>query len=135
MLLTGMTESQTTYALLPWTFQHTPANPQIRLDMSGLTGVDIDHGLEGLSDDEILTLAERNGQPRTYTIRTGRATGGATFFYRGVRSHPDVYGFKIGTLSGDIKCHGHVAAAGSLYRDKNPDGTLADTFTTYRCIK
>jgi Bifunctional DNA primase/polymerase, N-terminal len=126
---------QTNFALLPWDGKNLASNPCIRLDMSGLTAYDIDKGLEGLSDEEILEKVDRLGLPRTYMTRTGRPTGGATLFYRGVRTHPDVQGFKVGSLTGDLKCHGHCATVGSLYRFKDERGKPTDQFTFYRCIR
>jgi hypothetical protein len=118
---------QTNRALSPWTGKYLAANPCIRLDYSGLVAIDVDHGFEGLTDEEMVAKGEANGLPRTYTVRTGRANGGATFIYRGKRTLPDCTGnngFKVGELSGDIKHHGHVAAAGSLHKSGN----------VYRCI-
>jgi hypothetical protein len=120
-------KDQTGLALAPWTGKYLAANPCIRLDYSVLVGIDVDHGLEGLSDEQMIAKAEANGLPRTYTVRTGRANGGATFLYRGVRTLKDcsgLSGFKVGELAGDIKHHGHVAAAGSLHKSGN----------FYRCI-
>jgi bifunctional DNA primase/polymerase-like protein len=120
-------KDQTGLALAPWTGKYLAANPCIRLDYSGLVAIDVDQGFEGLTDDQMIAKAEANGLPRTYTVRTGRANGGATFFYRGRRMLPDcsgLSGFKAGELSGDIKHHGHVAAAGSLHKSGN----------FYRCI-
>ena len=117
---------QSSVALSPWTDGY-PANPCIRLDRSGLVAIDVDHGFENLTDEQMIATGEANGLPRTNTIRTGRENGGATFFYRGTRMLPDCTGnngFKVGELSGDIKCHGHVAAAGSLHKTGN----------FYRCI-
>jgi hypothetical protein len=125
---------QTNFALLPWDGKNLASNPCIRLDMSGLTAYDIDKGLEGLTDEEILKKVERLGLPHSYMTRTGRPTGGATIFFRGVRTNPDVQNFKVGPLSGDLKCHGHVAAAGGLYRFKDERGKPTDEFTFYRCI-
>ena len=107
-------KDQTGLALAPWTGKYLAANPCIRLDYSGLVAIDVDHGLEGLSDEQMIAKAEANGLPRTYTVRTGRANGGATFLYRGSRTLPDVQGFQVGKLSGDIKHHGHIAAAGNV---------------------
>jgi len=118
---------QTGLALAPWTGRYLAANPCIRLDFSGLVAIDVDHGFEGLTSEEMIAKGEANGLPRTYTVRTGRANGGATFFYIGRRTLPDcsgLSGFKVGELSGDIKHHGHVAAAGSLHKSGN----------VYRCI-
>jgi hypothetical protein len=120
-------EDQTGLALTPWTGKYLAANPCIRLDYSGLVAIDVDQGFEGLSDEQMIAKAEANRLPRTYTVRTGRANGGATFFYRGMRTLKDcsgLSGFKVGDLSGDIKHHGHVAAAGSLHKSGN----------FYRCI-
>jgi Bifunctional DNA primase/polymerase, N-terminal len=120
-------KDQTGLALAPWIGKYLAANPCIRLDYSGLVAIDVDHGLEGLSDEQMIAKAEANRLPRTYTVRTGRANGGATFFYRGMRTLKDcsgLSGFKVGALSGDIKHHGHVAAAGSLHKSGN----------FYRCI-
>jgi hypothetical protein len=118
---------QTGLALAPWTGKYLAANPCIRLDYSGLVAIDVDHGFEQLTDEEMIAKGEANGLPRTYTVRTGRANGGATFFYIGTRTLSDcagLNGFKAGELSGDIKHHGHVAAAGSLHKSGN----------VYRCI-
>jgi hypothetical protein len=120
-------KDQTKTALAPWTGKYLAANPCIRLDYSGLVAIDVDHGFDGLTDEEMVAKGEANGLPRTYTVRTGRANGGATFFYRGMRTLKDcsgLSGFKVGELSGDIKHHGHVAAAGSLHKSGN----------VYRCI-
>ena len=118
---------QTNLALSPWTGRRHAANPCIRLDRSGLVGIDVDGGFEGLNDEQMIAKAEAHGLPRTYTVRTGRLNGGATFIYRGKRTLPDCtgnHGFKVGDLSGDIKHRGHVAAAGSLHANGN----------FYRCI-
>lgn len=118
---------QTDLALAPWTGRYLAANPCIRLDYTGLVAIDVDYGFEQLTDEEMIAKGEANGLPRTYTVRTGRANGGATFFYIGTRKLPDctgLNGFKAGELSGDIKHHGHVAAAGSLHKSGN----------VYRCI-
>ncbi len=112
-------KDQTGLALAQWTGKYLAANPCIRLDYSGLVAIDVDHGLEGLSDEQMIAKADVNGLPRTYTVRTGRANGGATFLYRGSRTLPDVQGFQVGELSGDIKHHGHIAAAGSLHKSGN----------------
>jgi Bifunctional DNA primase/polymerase, N-terminal len=120
-------KDQTKTVLAPWTGKYLAANPCIRLDYSGLVAIDVDHGFEGLTDEEMVGKGELNGLPRTYTVRTGRLNGGATFFYIGKRTLPDCHGnngFKVGKLSGDIKHHGHVAAAGSLHKNGN----------FYRCI-
>src|SRR5713226_5577274 len=114
-------------ALVPWTGRYLAANPCIRLDYSGLVAIDVDHGFEGLNDEQMIAKAEAHGLPRTYTVRTGRLNGGATFIYRGKRTLPDCtgnHGFIVGDLSGDIKHRGHVAAAGSLHANGN----------FYRCI-
>jgi len=117
-------KDQTGLALAPWIGKYLAANPCIRLDYSGLVAIDVDQGFEGLSDEQMIAKAEANGLPRTYTVRTGRANGGATFLYRGSRTLPDVQGFQVGELSGDIKHHGHIAAAGSLHKSGS----------VYRCI-
>ncbi len=95
---------QTGLALAPWTGKYLAANPCIRLDYSGLVAIDVDHGFEQLTDEEMIAKGEANGLPRTYTVRTGRANGGATFFYIGTRTLSDcagLNGFKAGELSGD----------------------------------
>src|ERR1035437_2901064 len=45
-----------------------PANPAIRLDVSGLVVVDVDYGFEGLSDAEVIAKTASLGLPATYTV-------------------------------------------------------------------
>lgn len=102
------------------------ANPCIRLDWSGLTVLDADHGLKSLQHAEAWAAA--NGLPATYIVTTGRIDGGFHFYFNGIRTLPDVTrtpsrngkpgraGFELDGVSGDIKCHGHVVAAGGLHK-------------------
>lgn len=82
-------KDQTNFALSPWTGRRHAANPCIRLDYSGLVAIDVDDGFEGLTDEQMIVKGEEHGLPRTYTVRTGRVNGGATFFYIGTRTLPD----------------------------------------------
>jgi hypothetical protein len=102
-----------------------PANPAIRLDMSGLVVVDVDHGFGGLSDAEVIEKAASLGLPGTYTVRSGGAKGGAHFYYAGKRTVKEC-SFEFGKdaeygagLSGDIKYKGHVMAEGALHASGN----------------
>ena len=99
---------------LQWTGKYLAANPCIRLDYSVLVAIDVDHGLEGLSDEQMIAKADANGLPEPIPCEQDDANGGATFLYRGSRTLPDVQGFQVGELSGDIKHHGHIAAAGNV---------------------
>jgi hypothetical protein len=102
--------------------RNEPANPCVRLDFSGLTVLDADHGLSSWEDAE--AWAKRNGIPETYTVSTGRSGGGYHFYFRGVRTLPDVtrnvsvgrVGFQLDGVSGDIKHHGHVVLEGGLHK-------------------
>jgi hypothetical protein len=121
-----------------------PLTPCIRLDYSGLTAVDVDHGLEGLNDEEALAKAEANGLPRTLVIRSGRP-GGMIFVYRGVRTIPDsityqprkngepvgekIAGFQVGDLSGDIKCRGHICCPGAIHENGAQYKVICDALT------
>ena len=108
-------------ALLRWK-QGTPANPCIRLDKSGLTVLDADHGLTSIEHAE--AWAEANGLPQTYIVSSGRQPFGCHFYFKGTRALPDVtrclptgrVGFELDGVSGDIKCHGHVVAEGGLHK-------------------
>jgi hypothetical protein len=102
-----------------------PANPAIRLDMSGLVVVDVDHGFEGLGDAQVIEKAASLGLPRTYTVRSGSVKGGAHFYYSGQRTVKEC-SFEFGKdaecgagLSGDIKYKGHVMAEGALHASGN----------------
>src|SRR5438445_29463 len=57
---------QTGLALSPWTGKYLAANPCIRLDYNGLVAIDVDHGFEGLSDEEMVAKGELNGLPRIH---------------------------------------------------------------------
>jgi hypothetical protein len=106
-------------ALLRWE-QGTPANPCIRLDKSGLTVLDADHGLTSIEHAE--AWSEANGIPATYIVSSGRQPFGCHFYFKGTRTLPDVtrhlprVGFELNGVSGDIKCHGHVVAEGGLHK-------------------
>src|ERR1039457_7712093 len=63
-----------------------PANPAIRLDMSGLVVIDVDYGFEGLTDAQVIEEAASLGLPPTYTVRSGSAKGGEHFYYAGQRT-------------------------------------------------
>jgi len=99
-----------------------PANPCIRLDRSGLTILDVDHGLTSMKHAE--AWAEANGLPPTYIVSSGRQPFGCHFYFNGTRTLPDVIrnksigriGFELDGVSGDIKCHGHVVAEGGLHK-------------------
>jgi Bifunctional DNA primase/polymerase, N-terminal len=102
-----------------------PANPAIRLDMSGLVVVDVDHGFGGLSDAQVIEKAAFLGLPGTYTVRSGSAKAGAHFYYAGKRTVKEC-SFEFGKdaeygagISGDIKYKGHVMAEGALHASGN----------------
>ncbi len=102
-----------------------PANPAIRLDVSGLVVVDVDYGFEGLTDAQVIAKAASLGLPATYTVRSGSAKGGAHFYYAGKRTVKEC-SFEFGKdaeygagLSGDIKYKGHVMAQGALHASGN----------------
>lgn len=112
-------------ALLRWE-THPDSDPCVRLDWSGLTVLDADHGLTSIEDAK--AWATRNGIPDTYIVVSGRATFGCHFYLKGVRDkdHPDVthvsfrkgcgrIGFELDGVRGDIKCHGHVVLAGGIH--------------------
>jgi hypothetical protein len=107
--------------LLRWE-QGTPANPCIRLDKSGMTVLDADHGLTSIEHAE--AWAEANDLPQTYIVSSGRHPFGCHFYFKGIRELPDVIrnksigrvGFELDGVSGDIKCHGHVVAEGGLHK-------------------
>jgi hypothetical protein len=112
-------------ALTRWE-THPDSNPCVRLDRSGLTVLDADHGLKSIEDAK--AWAARNGIPATYIVVSGRETFGCHFYFRGVRDkdHPDVtyvprrkgkgrVGFQLDGVRGDIKCHGHVVLAGGIH--------------------
>ncbi len=122
--LDALNNARRAEALHRWTKgdPRKPANPAIRLDMSGLVVVDVDYGFEGLSDAEVIAKAASLGLPRTYTVRSGSAKGGAHFYYAGKRTVKEC-SFEFGKdaeygagLSGDIKYKGHVIAAGGLHK-------------------
>lgn len=126
-----------TNPLSPWD-KRNAFNPCIRLDYSGLTAIDVDKGLEGLNDEQLLVRAEENGLSRTLVIRSGR-DGGCTFVYRGLRDNLitrvsrnkqgdkiKTYGFQTKDLAGDILCHGHIAAPGSLHANGKTYRTIWD---------
>jgi hypothetical protein len=108
-------------ALLRWR-THPDSNPCVRLDRSGLTVLDADHGLTSLEHAE--GWAKANGIPETYIVRSGRLGGGFHFYFKGVRTLPDVVrntkvgrvGFELDGVSGDIKCHGHVVLEGGFHK-------------------
>src|ERR1039458_9357958 len=108
-------------ALRRWE-EGTPANPCIRLDKSGLTVLDADHGLTSIEHAE--AWAQANGIPATYIVSSGRQPFGCHFYFKGTRTLPDVtrnlatgrVGFELDGVSGDIKCHGHVVAEGGLHK-------------------
>jgi hypothetical protein len=110
-----------TEALRFWTNPQdslTPRNPAIACKPSHLVVIDCDHGFEGLSDEQVLTKAESIGLPRTYTVRSGAARGGAHFYYSGARALPDMTGkngWRVADCSGDIKHNGFVLAAGAIH--------------------
>src|SRR5690348_801552 len=66
-------------ALKKWD-EGVPANPCIRLDRSGLTVLDVDHGLHSFAEAQ--AWAQRNGIPDTYIVSSGR---GYHFYFIGVR--------------------------------------------------
>jgi hypothetical protein len=116
-------------ALTRWTHPLNllePANPAIALNKSGLVGVDVDYGFQGLTDDEVLKKAEAAGLPATYTVRSGGDKGGAHFIYSGTRTLPDVTGWNHDGLSGDIKHNGYVIAAGGLHKSGNQYRVIND---------
>jgi Bifunctional DNA primase/polymerase, N-terminal len=108
-------------ALRPWTHPTDPTkprNPAVNLQRSNLVAVDVDFGFEGLTDEEVILKGESIGLPRTYTVRSGGAKEGAHFIYAGSRTLPDKTGkdgWEISGLSGDIKHHGFVLAAGAIH--------------------
>ena len=110
-----------TTALTVWETR-PDANPCIRLDWSGLTVLDIDHGLHTI--EEVRAWATRNNLSTGYIVASGRASGGFHLYYKGVRTLPDVlqkpklgrFGFTLDDAQGDIKCHGHVVAEGGFHQ-------------------
>ena len=113
-----------------------PANPAVRLDMSDLVVVDVDFGFEGLSDAGVIEKAASLGLPPTYTVRSGRAKGGAHFYYAGKRTVKEC-SFEFGKdaeygagLSGDIKHKGHVMAEGALHASGNRYRIIKDVPVT-----
>jgi Bifunctional DNA primase/polymerase, N-terminal len=98
------------------------ANPCVYLKPSGLTVLDADHGLTSLEHAE--AWAKANGIPATYIVQSGRVGGGFHFYFRGVRTLPDVtrnpkagrVGFILDGVVGDIKCNGYVVLAGGLHK-------------------
>lgn len=104
---------------------HPDSQGCVRLDYSGLTVLDIDHGLSSIEDAR--AWATRNGIPDTYIVVSGRESFGCHFYFHGTRTLPDVthiparkkrqgrIGFELDGVHGDIKCHGHVVLAGGIH--------------------
>jgi Bifunctional DNA primase/polymerase, N-terminal/AAA domain/Primase C terminal 1 (PriCT-1) len=105
--------SSDTEQITAWWTKQPSANVAIACGASGLTVVDIDHGLTDL--DSFKAWREAAGLPDTYTVRTGRRPDfGVQMYFRGTM--PDVGLFELGGCSGQIKSlGGYVMAAGSVH--------------------
>ncbi len=101
-----------------WWTKWPKANVGIATGASGLTVLDIDHGLTSVVD--LRNYQTANGLPETYTVRTGRGDGfGVQLYYsgEGLKSiaWEDVQAFPE-TVRGDVRGgSGYVLAAGSLH--------------------
>ena len=104
--------------------------PRIASSLRGLTVLDIDTGLHSV--EHALAWAESHGIPDTYMVVSGRETFGVHFYLRGVRTLSDCHIDFDDSVSGDLKCHGHVVAEGGLhksgrfYYSPNPDAPVGD---------
>lgn len=85
------------------------ANPAIALKASGLVVLDIDSGI--VTTEHALDFAKRVLGVETMVVKTTR---GFHFYFSGSRELLETK-YKNGNVSGDIKCNGHVMAAGAIH--------------------
>jgi Bifunctional DNA primase/polymerase, N-terminal/AAA domain/Primase C terminal 1 (PriCT-1) len=99
-----------------WWNKWPDANVGIATGASGLTVLDIDHGLKGITN--LRAFCAYRGIPETYTVRTGRRDGfGVQMYFQGgsLKSIPWVDS-EDGTINGDVRSgSGYVMAAGSYH--------------------
>jgi len=87
------------------------ANPAIDLAKSNLTVLDIDAGICNLEHAQ--RFVKLLGVPETMTVKTMR---GWHFYFSGSRELPEAE-YTNENISGDLKNHGYVLAAGALHPD------------------
>lgn len=100
-------------AIREWAAKYPAANVGIATGASGLTVLDIDHGIQDA--EGLRQFMRRNNLTETYAVRTGRRDGfGVQLYYTGpqVQSIP----WELDGCSGDIRSEtGYVMAAGSIH--------------------
>jgi Bifunctional DNA primase/polymerase, N-terminal len=99
-------------ALRPW-IDGTAANYGVACGLSGITVVDVDHGIHSVEEFE--AWKKFHNLPDTYTVRSGRDGEeiGFHIYYTGVVS---TTGFNFGGVSGELKsAGGYVVGAGSIH--------------------
>jgi AAA domain/Bifunctional DNA primase/polymerase, N-terminal len=106
----------TTHALTSW-WDGIPCNVGIALELSGLTALDIDEGID--SEDELKQFLSDFGIPATRAIRSGRTSSfGVHLLYQGVMdSDSFVIEWRGKVVTGEVKSrYKYVAGEGSFHK-------------------
>ncbi len=100
-----------------WWTSNPEYNIGIDCGASGITVLDIDAGLESLTDLD--TWFEATGLAPTYTVRTGRRTSyGVQMYFRGTMPSSGAKKWSLNGCTGEIKSlGGYVVGAGSIHPD------------------
>ncbi|MBZ5532712.1 MAG: bifunctional DNA primase/polymerase [Acidobacteriia bacterium] len=98
-----------------WWTRYPNANVGIAPGPSGLTVLDIDHGVR--DEAHLREFLSAHDIPETFAVRTGRRPEFAVQLYYG-EPIPSVGGWELGGCKGDVRgIKGHVMAAGSVHPD------------------
>jgi hypothetical protein len=98
-----------------WWAKTPDANVAIAPGLSGLTILDIDHGIR--DESHLREFLSAHDIPVTFAVRTGRRPEFAVQLYYS-EPIPSVGGWQIGDCQGDVRgVKGHVMAAGSIHPD------------------
>lgn len=100
-----------------WWAQWPNANVAIATGASGLTVLDLDHGINSVED--VIYFLYGHDLPRTYAVRTGRRDSfGVQLYYSGGDIKSIAWEMHAGAVSGDVRSSsGYVMAAGCIHPD------------------